>query len=80
MINKFMKFFQECANVKQSLVLTLEWDKCADWFCEIKHRDSGVIVFSGDSHSLNLLAAQGYLALEEWAREYNDTCDIESNL
>lgn len=80
MLERLLKFYKACQYQRQSMQLTLEHDKFADWFIEIEHRDSDTVIFSENDASLNLLCAKAYIALEEWAREDPFLGDIEINL
>ena len=80
MLERLLKFYEACQYKKQSMQLTLEHDKYADWFIRIAHHDSGTIIFNENDCSLNLLCARAYIALEAWAREDFELEDIEINL
>lgn len=80
MLEKLLKFYEACHNVKQSLWLSLEHDKVADWYLTIQHEDSLTTIFESNECSLNLLCARAYIALAEWAREDEKLEDIECNL
>jgi len=80
MLEKLLKFYEACHSVRQSLWLTLEHDKIADWYLTIRHGDSSTIIFESNECSLNLLCAHAYIALEKWAREDEMLADIEDNI
>ena len=80
MLEKLLKFYEACHCVRQSLWLTLEHDKIADWYLTIRHGDSSTTIFESNECSLNLLCAHAYIALEEWAREDEMLEDIEANI
>jgi hypothetical protein len=80
MLERLLKFYKACQYKKQSMQLTLEHDKCEDWFIEIAHHGSDTIIFNENDASLNLLCARAYIALERWAREDFQLEDIEINL
>ena len=80
MIERLTKYYERCHNKKQSLTLDIIHDKYGDWQIEIVHNDSQTIVFRSNECSLNLLCAEAYIALEDWASGYAELEDIECNL
>ena len=80
MIERFMRYYQACHCVKQSLRLQIDHGKIMDWGITIYHGDSETFIFDEHGSSLNVLCAKAYIALEEWASGYMELEDIENNL
>ena len=80
MVEKLMRYFEALQSERQSMILTLERNKTFGWVLEIWHRDSNTKIFYSDNHSLDLTCAMGYVALEDWASEFDDLCNIEPNM
>lgn len=80
MVEKLMRYFDALQSKRQSMIITLEYNKMFGWVLDIWHRDSDTNIFYSDNCSLALTCAMGYVALEEWAREFDDLCDIEVNM
>ena len=75
-----MRYFEALQSKRLSMIITLEYNKTFGWVLEIWHRDSNTKIFYSDNRSLDLTCAMGYVALEDWASEFNDLCDIELNM
>lgn len=75
-----MRYFDALQSERQSMIITLEYNKTFGWVLEILHRDSNTNIFYSDNRSLDLTCAMGYVALEEWASRFDDLCDIEPNM
>lgn len=80
MVEKLMKYFNALQSERQSMIITLEYTKMFGWVLDIWHRDSNTNIFYSDNRSLDLTCAMGYVALEKWASEFDDLCDIEINM
>ena len=80
MVEKLMRYFEALQSKRQSMIITLEYNKTFGWVLEIWHRDSNTKIFYSDNCSLNLTCAMGYVALEDWAIEFDDLRDIGSNM
>lgn len=76
----FIKYFKELQRVKQSLELTIEYDKVCDWYLCITHRDSKTDIYSDNGVSLKELCMKGLLRLKAWADEDEKLEDIFYNM
>ena len=74
------KLFEEYANIKQSLILNITWDKIADWCVYIEHQDSNTIIFDENGVSLELVCAKAFIKLAEWGEEFKDLENILYNI
>lgn len=75
-----IKYFKELQTIKQSLELTIEYEKVCDWFLSITHKDSNTYIYSGDCASLKELCIEDLLHLKEWAEQYEELEDIFYNI
>ena len=66
---ELIKLFEELSCKYQSLVFELTWDKIADWYLVIRHRDSETIIFEGNVGKFDYLAAQALIAMYDWLDE-----------
>lgn len=76
----FIKYFKRITENKQSLELTIEYDKVCDWYLSITHRDSETNIYSDNGASLKELCIKGLLHLKEWADEDKKLEDIFYNM
>lgn len=74
------KLFEGYANVKQSLILDITWDKNADWSIYIEHQDSKTVIFDENDTSLELICARAFIKLVEWGQEFEDLENILYNI
>lgn len=75
-MENLMKLFKAYSKIKQSLVIEINWDKTADWYVYIEHRDSKTIIFDENWASLELVCARAFEKLVEWGQEFEDLENI----
>lgn len=75
-MESLIKLFKAYSKIKQSLVIEINWDKTADWYVYIEHRDSKTIIFDENWASLEFVCARAFEKLVEWGQEFEDLENI----
>lgn len=80
MVERFLKLYEAYHCIKPSLRMELTNDSDMDWWLSIYHADSETTIIDVNDISLHFLCARAYLALVEWASNFEEFEDVEVNL
>lgn len=80
MVERFLKLYEAYHYIKPSLRMELTNNNNEDWWLTVYHADSETVIFDENDTSLHLLCARAYIALVEWASNFENLEDVEANL
>ena len=79
-MENLIKYFKALQREKQSLKISIEYNKICDWYVWIYHEDSKTLIFDEEGTSLTLLSNKAILELKNWAEGYEELEDIFYNI